>query len=138
MLSPVASFNFLTASGSLYYVKGKVRSANLEVRGCNCSANIKDDICPEILDKFEVMRRCDGGHLVAGEFCELDRILADRRRSSIDEKPRANGGSLVTRLGKPQGLRSVQGLDGSVQAGLIGSVISNRIATDERHTEYRW
>ena len=89
------------------YQQSRERSANPEKRARNQSTNIKDKICAKILDELVVVWGRDGSHLVAREFRELDRILADRTRSSVDKKPRVSEGSLITGLGKPQGLRSV-------------------------------
>ena len=89
------------------YQEGREQLANSKMRSLSWSTNIKDNICPEILDEFVVVRRRDCGHLVTREFCKLDRILANRRRPSINEKPRASGGILVTGLRKLQGPRSI-------------------------------
>jgi len=100
------------------------------------STNIKYNICPEILDEFVVVRRRDGGHIVTGELCKLDCILANRRRPSIDEEPRASGDILVTRLRKLQGPRSIQSLDGSVKAKIMGvSHLGSWLKSDVRDAD---
>ena len=77
------------------------------------------------------MRRRDSGNVITGQFCELDRVLADRGRPPVDEEPRPGRNTFISRLREVQSPRPVQGLNRSVQAEPtnISSIQSKHRAT---------